>query len=188
MENVLTSGILTSLPGRYAKALFDLAQEKKQTADVGSSLSSLTKLIQSTPLLKIALCNPTISCEEQTAALIEICQRLKTPEIFNSFVVQLVKAQRISYLLKIEGIYQNLVLQERGEENVEVISVYPLTTSQVNSLKDMLKKVFPRTLNLTLVNDSTVLGGIMVRIGSRVIDATLVTQLNQLATVMKGSA
>jgi F0F1-type ATP synthase delta subunit len=51
-----------------------------------------------------------------------------------------------------------------------------------------LKKVFPRTLNLTLVNDSSVLGGIMVRIGSRVIDATLVTQLNQLATVMKGSA
>jgi len=114
--------------------------------------------------------------------------RLKTPKVFNSFVVQLVKAQRISYLSKIDRIYQNLVVQEKGEQNVEVISAYPLTTSQVNLLQDMLKKVFPRTLNLTLVNDSTVLGGIMVRIGSRVIDATLVTQLNQLATVMKGSA
>lgn len=186
MDSALTSGILTSLPGRYAKALFDLAQEKNQVAGVGSSLTSLDKLIQSSADLKQALANPTINCEEQAAALGEICVHLKAPALVHSFVTQLVKAQRIPYLSKIDEIYQTLVFQEKGEQKVEVISAYPLTTSQVTLLKDKLKKVFPRTLNLTFINDTNVLGGVMVRVGCRVIDATLVTQLNQLATVMKG--
>jgi F-type H+-transporting ATPase subunit delta len=186
MENALTSGILTSLAGRYAKALFDLAKEKQQVEGVGSSLSSLEKLIQSSPILKQALANPTISHEEQAAALVEICVQMKAPSLFHSFVTQLVKARRIPYLSKIDEIYQDLVFQEKGEQKVEVISAYPLTTPQVTLLKDKLKKIFPRTLTLTFINDTNVLGGVMVRVGCRVIDATLVTQLNQLATVMKG--
>ena len=87
MENVFSPGILTSLPGRYAKALFDLAKEKKQMAGVASSLTSLVNLIQSSPVLKQAINNPTISCKDQTAALVEMCIHLKTPKIFQSFIV-----------------------------------------------------------------------------------------------------
>ena len=188
METALTSGILTSLPGRYAKALFDLAKEKKQVGGIGSSLISLEKLIQTSNDLQKTLANPIITHEEKMAVLAEICRQMKAPVLFLSFVEQLVKAQRIPYLSKIDEIYQDLVIQEKGEEKVEVISAYPLTTVQVTLLKDKLKKVFPRTLNLTFINDTNVLGGVMVRVGCRVIDATLITQLNQLATVMKGKA
>ena len=187
MENVFSPGILTSLPGRYAKALFDLAKEKKQTGGVGSSLTSLVNLIQASSILKQVLNNPTISSKDQTAALVQMCIHLKTPKIFQSFIAQLMKAQRIAHLTQIDKIYQNLMLNEKGQENIEVISAHPLTTAQVHLLQDKLKQVFPRSLKLTLVNDPSVLGGIMVRIGSRVIDATLVTQLNKLASVMKGN-
>jgi F-type H+-transporting ATPase subunit delta len=187
METALTSGLLTSLPGRYAKALFDLAEADGQMEAVGASLQALENLIRSSKILKQALANPTLQRQEQAAALVEICVSMKAPEIVQSFAGQLVKSQRIPYLSKIEKIYQTLVSQAKGEQRVEVISAYRLTTSQAELLKDKLKKVFPGTLDLTFANDSSVLGGIMVRIGSRVIDATLVTQLSQLATVMKGN-
>lgn len=188
METALTSGILTSLPGRYASALFDLARETGQVESVGSSLHALAKLIPSSGVLKQALANPAIPGDQQAAVLREICVALKAPEVMQSFVGQLVKAHRLPYLSRIEKIYQGLVSQMKGEQQVNVISAHRLTPSQRELLQDKLKKVFPGTLNLTFANDSRVLGGIMIRVGSRVIDATLVTQLNQLATVMKGSA
>jgi F-type H+-transporting ATPase subunit delta len=187
METALTSGLLTSLPGRYAKALFDLAEADGQIEAVGASLQALETLIRSSKILKQALADPTLQRQEQAAALIEICASMKAPEIVQSFAGQLVKSQRIPYLSKIEKIYQTLVSQAKGEQRIEVISAYRLRASQVELLKDKLKKVFPGTLTLTFANDSSILGGIMVRIGSRVIDATLVTQLSQLATVMKGN-
>jgi F-type H+-transporting ATPase subunit delta len=188
METTLTSGILSSLPGRYAKALFDLARDHDKVETVGSGLSSVRKLILTSPVLKQALSNPTLNRQQQAAAIKDISLSLKGPEILGSFMEKLVEAGRMPHLDQIEKIYKSLVSEEKGEERIEVISSHPLTTSQATLLKDKLKKVFPRTLTLTFVNDSSVLGGIMVRVGSRVIDATLVTQLSQLATVMKGNA
>jgi F-type H+-transporting ATPase subunit delta len=188
MNIAITSGILTSLAGRYAKALFELAKENDEVEKVGSSLSALAKLIQSSDSLKKALVNPTIQCEDQEAVLREICTRMKAPKMVPSFMGLLVKAQRIPYINRIEEIYHSLSSQAKEEQRIEVISAYPLTPIQSNLLKEKLKKIFPGTLNLTFVKDSKVLGGIMVRVGSRVIDATLVTQLNKLATAMKGSA
>ncbi|MBM3468111.1 MAG: ATP synthase F1 subunit delta [Alphaproteobacteria bacterium] len=188
METALTSGILTSLAGRYAKALFDLAREKKEVESIGSYLKVLQKLLHDSKDLKQALMNPTLKRQEQANALQEICVKIAAPETLQTFTCQLIKAQRISYLPKIIEIYDNLVLQMNGELRVEVISAHPLTPSQGQVLKMVLKKSFPGTLNLIFMKDPRVLGGIMVRMGSRVIDATLVTQLDKLATAMKGSA
>lgn len=188
MESSLTSGILTSLPGRYAKAIFDLAKEKKQVAGIGSSLNLLNNVIYESKELSQILANPTIDINEQINLLIEVCKKIKAPALLQSFIKHLAKARRIPYLSKIDDIYQDLVIMERGEEKVEIISAHPLTKPQLTLLKDKLKKVFPRTLNLTYINDANVLGGVMVRVGCRVIDATLITQLNQLGTVMKGKA
>jgi F-type H+-transporting ATPase subunit delta len=188
MKNAVTSGILTSLPGRYAKALFDLAKENKQVDDVGSALADLSMLIHSSPDLKLILENPTIKSEDQEAALKEICVQMKTPEMVQSFAGLLVNASRISYLDKIRQIYENLTSHAKSEQKIEVISAYPLTKVQSKLLKENLNKVASGDLILTFITDPKVLGGIMVRIGSRVIDATLATQLNQLATVMKGNA
>ena len=187
METALTSRILTSLSGRYAKALFEVAHKKRQREAVGLCLSTLKTMIQSSPVLKTTLSNPTISREERIGVLKDICVHMKAPDIFGSFLENLMKAGRIPYLAEIEKIYQSLIFEEKGEQLVEVISSYPLTSSQSSLLKEKLKKVFMRKLTLTFVNDSNVLGGIMVRVGSRVIDATLVTQLSQLAIKMKGS-
>jgi F-type H+-transporting ATPase subunit delta len=112
---------------------------------------------------------------------------MKAPEIFQSFINWLVKVRRTRYVPQIEEIYQSLVSQAKKEQVIEVISAYPLTSAQSTLLKDQLKKAFPGIISLIFVNDPKVLGGIMIRVGSRVIDATLVSQLNKLATVMKGS-
>lgn len=188
METVLTPGILTSLPGRYAKALFDLAQEERQVHSVGSSLSHFKKLLHTSKILNQVLATPIISGVEREAAINAICVRMKAPGIFQSFVRQLVRAQRIPYLSDIEKIYQSLVSQDKKEQVIEVVSAYPLTLAQTSLLKGRLKKAYPGIISLVFVNDPKVLGGIKVRVGSRVIDATLILQLNKLATVMKGSA
>ena len=187
MNTALTSGTVTSLPGRYAKALFDLACEQGQPDHVGGSLRSLGKLLQSSTVLSQALTNPTFKRAEQAAALREICVSMKMPEIVQSFAGQLITSQRISYLPQIEKIYQGLVSEAKGEHRLEVISAWPLTPSQREGLEGNLKKAFPGRLNLIFLNDPKVLGGVMVRAGSRVIDATLVRHINQLATMMKGN-
>ncbi len=187
METAVTPGILTSLPGRYAKALFDLAQDKTQVESVGSSLHDLEKVLQSSKQLRQILANPTLQEEEQVAVLTDICTQLEVPEILTSFAIRLFKAGRVSYLSQIGKIYQSLASQAKGERRIEVVSAYPLTASQGRLLKENLKRVYPETLNLIFVQDARVLGGVLIRAGSQVIDATLVTQLNKLATVMKGS-
>jgi len=188
MEIALISGVLTSLPGRYAKALFELACDQGQVGPVGASLESLVKLIQSSKVLSQALVNPTFKRTEQAAVLQEICVSIKAPEMLISFARQLITSQRISYLPQIEKIYHSLASREKGEQEVEVISAYPLTPSQSQFLEGKLRKVVPGTLRMAFTHNPKVLGGIMVRIGSRVIDATLAMQINQLATVMKGNA
>jgi F-type H+-transporting ATPase subunit delta len=187
MKTALTSGILTSLPGRYAKALFELAQEERQVQRVGSSLKAFKKLLLTSKDLSQVIANPTISRKDRGAALNALCVQMKAPEIFQSFINWLVKVRRTRYVPQIEEIYQSLVSQAKKEQVIEVISAYPLTSAQSTLLKDQLKKAFPGIISLIFVNDPKVLGGIMIRVGSRVIDATLVSQLNKLATVMKGS-
>ena len=187
MKTTLTSGILTSLPGRYAKALFDLAQEERQVQRIKSCLKVFTKLVHSSKDFSEVLANPRISGKEREAVLSAFCVQMKAPDIFQSFIGQLVKAHRVPYLPQIEEIYQSLVSQEKKEQVVEVISAHPLTSAQSILLKERLKKAFPGIISLIFVSDPKVLGGIMIRVGSRVIDATLVSQLNKLATVMKGS-
>ena len=188
MKTTLTSGILTSLPGRYAKALFDLAQEEHQVQRVKSCLKVFTKLAHTSKDFGEVLANPKISRNEREAVLNALCIPIQAPDIFQSFMRQLVKAHRIPYLAQIEEIYQSLVSQEKKEQVVEVISAHPLTSAQSALLKETLKKAFPGIISLIFVNDPKVLGGIMIRVGSRVVDATLASQLNKLATVMKGTA
>lgn len=175
------------MPGRYAKALFDLAKENDQIEEVRDALNALSKSVQSSEPLKEVLVNPTIRREHQDAVLKSICAHLKAPKIVHSFIGLLIKAQRIPHLERIEKIFQSLVSQAIGEQRIEVITAYPLTATQSNVLKAKLEKIFPGTLSLIFLKNPKVLGGIMIRVGSRVIDATLATQLNQLATAMKGS-
>ena len=188
MKIDLSSGTLTSLPGRYAKALFDLSAEKKEIDEVGVALTNLSMLIQSSQTLKLVLKNPTLKRQEQEAALKEICKQMGAPQIVGSFASLLIKSSRMPYLSRIIRIYENLVSHAKGEQTVEIISAYPLTKAQSQVLRQKLAKVSSENLLLTFSTDPKVLGGIMVRIGSRVIDATLSTQLDQLATAMKGNA
>ncbi len=109
------------------------------------------------------------------------------PEVLQSFIIQFTRARRLSILPQVEGIYRNLALTAKGEQPVEIISAHTLTSSQQRTLKSTLSQTLSGKLAITLIKDPRVLGGIMVRIGSRVIDATLATQLNQLATVLKGA-
>ena len=186
MKAIVTSGVLTSLAGRYAKALFDLSREQGQEEAVGKGLKALEKQIR-LPQLARALANPTIQRGHQAAVLQEVCAQMGLPERLQSFGVQLVKARRLNILPDVEKIYHNLILQAKGEQPVEVISAQALTPSQQRTLKSALSLSLAGTLAITFATDPRVLGGVMVRIGSQVIDATLATQLNQLATVMKGA-
>jgi F-type H+-transporting ATPase subunit delta len=176
MEAIVTPGTLTSLTGRYAKALFDLSMDQGQGDTVGKGLKALEKQIQSTELAQV-LADPTIQRHQQAAIL----------QVLQSFVVQLAKARRLALLPKVGEIYHSLTLQAKGEQRVEIISAHTLTPSQQRFLKGKLTASLPGKLAISFVKNPRVLGGIMVRIGSRIIDASLATHLHQLATAMKGA-
>jgi len=196
--STITSGILTSLAGRYARTLFDLSQNLTQIGSVAKGLKALHQQIMSSDNLRQVLLDPTIQRNQQVAVLRDVCVRIKVPDILQSFMVQLLQARRLTLLAEIQIIYGGLYLQAKREKAIEVTSAYALTISQQNRLKNQISQFFSKTtrylpstgsrpsIHMRFINDPKVLGGVKVRIGSQIIDATVTTQLNQLATLMKG--
>lgn len=183
-----TSGLLASLPGRYAKALFDLSEAEQNTESVAESLTQFQKTVNGSLELQFALKDPTISREDISNVLVDICTALKTPRLLASFLHRLALSQRLELLNKIIEIFFHQVHTQKGEKEIDVYSARALTKDQTQQLHQMLTRAFQGKLTINFTLDPHLLGGILIRTGSKVIDASLETLLNRLATLMKGTA
>jgi F-type H+-transporting ATPase subunit delta len=183
-----TDQTVSGVPGRYASALFELASEEKSTDTVGQQLARFGAAIDGSADLKRLVRSPVFSSDDQVAALSGVAQELGLSGVALNFLKLVARNRRLSALPDIIKSYAILLAASKGEISGEVTSAQPLGDAQLNDLKAALKSSLGRDVALSTKVDSSILGGLIVKVGSRMMDNSLKTKLQNLKVAMKGTA
>ena len=181
-----SGGIQASLAGRYATALFDLAREAKSIDAVESSLAKVRAALDESDDFRTLVNSPILSRGDAAKAIAATADAMKLDTTTRNFLGVLAQNRRLSQLPQIIRAYRSLAANHRGETTAEVASAHPLTDDQVAALKQQLRARVGRDVNVDLSVDPSLLGGLVVRLGSQMIDSSIRTRLNTLAHAMKG--
>ncbi|MFZ1110310.1 MAG: F0F1 ATP synthase subunit delta [Rhodomicrobium sp.] len=185
-ENVLArGGPESTVAERYAGALFELARENKSVESIERSLDNFLGLLRDSADLRRFVLSPMFSNVEQEQGLSAILKSSGITGLARDFLLVLAKNRRLFAAENVIKAYKSLCAKERGEVEAEVISAVPLTKAQAQDLSDTLRQKLGKTPKLTATVDPKLLGGLIVRVGSQMIDTSLRTKLKNLEKVMK---
>lgn len=184
MEN--SGGIQASLSGRYATALFGLARDEKAIDAVSASLATLKSALADSDDLRRLTTSPLVSRDQATKAIAATAASLGLDVLTTKFLGVLAQNRRLGQLGAVIRAFGQLAASHRGEITADVTSAHPLTATQVKALKARLKTQLARDVAVDLTVDPAILGGLIVKIGSRQIDGSIRSKLNTLAIAMKG--
>ena len=187
MEN--SGGITASLQGRYASALFDLASEQGFVTAVESDLEKLGEALDpktGNSDLAALIRNPKVSRDDTAKAMDAVGGVLGLSALTRNFIGVLAANRRLSALPDIVRSFAAIAAAQRGEVSAEVTSAHPLNDDQIAQLAAKLKAREGKEVKVKASVDPEILGGLVVRIGSRQIDSSIRTRLNTLANAMKG--
>lgn len=180
-EDTIVSGVA----GRYATALFELAIEAGAIDQVAGELDQVDKLIAESADLTRLVRSPVFSADEQVRAMGAILTKAGIGGIAENFVKLVARNRRLFALPGMIKGFRQLVAKHRGEVSAEVTSAHDLSAAEVKSLSAALKSSLGKDVQLARTVDPALLGGLVVRVGSRMIDTSLRTKLNSLKIAMK---
>jgi F-type H+-transporting ATPase subunit delta len=181
-----SGGIQASLAGRYATALFGLARDEQQIDAVTRSLDALEAVMTESADFRTLVTSPLIGRGEAGKTIRALTPTLGVDPITAKFLGVLADNGRLSELKSVIKTVRKLAADNRGETSAEVTSAYPLNDGQITRLKTNLKARLGRDVAIDAKVDPNLLGGLVVRLGSQMIDASIKTKLNTLAQAMKG--
>lgn len=174
-----------TVPGRYASALFELAQSENRVSDVEQQLTSLGAMLDESEDLRRLVRSPVFSSEEQITALNSVMDRAGISGLAANFVKLLARNRRLFVLRDAVSVFQKLAARARGEVEADVTSAAPLTDEQQSELAERLRIAVGKNITLKTTVDPSLLGGLIIKIGSRMIDSSLRTKLATLKMRMK---
>jgi len=176
---------VSGLGGRYATALFDLAAGQKAVDAVLADLDTVAAMIDDSDDLSRLVRSPVVARVDQASAMAALVAKAGITGLVANFVGTVTENGRLSNLRTMIGQFKLLVSQVKGEIAAEVTSAAKLNAEQISSIKKSLAKVVGAEVQLSTKVDPDVLGGLVVRVGSRMIDFSLRTQLNNLQLNLK---
>ena len=183
----VTDQTVSGVPGRYATALFELAQDTKSVDQVSADLTNFQKLLDESPDLKRLVRSPVFSAKDQIAALAAVCKEAGIGGVALNFLKLVAQNRRLFVVEGMVKAYRALVAAQKGEVQAEVVSAEPLSDKHVAELKAALKAKIGQDVQLQTRTDPAILGGLIVKVGSRMIDTSLKTKLQNLKIAMKGT-
>jgi F-type H+-transporting ATPase subunit delta len=181
-----SGGIQASLSGRYATALFDLARETKAIEAVSASLATLKAALAESDDFRALTTNPLLGRSDAAKAVAAVAQSMQLDSLTGNFLGVLARNRRLSQLGKVIADFNALTARHRGEATAEVTSAHALDDAQLGALRQQLRIRIGRDVAVDLTVDPAILGGLIVKIGSQMIDSSIRTRLNSLAVAMKG--
>jgi F-type H+-transporting ATPase subunit delta len=174
------------LAERYAHALFELAQDGGAVDVVSADLAALRHAIEASPDLRRLVQSPVFSAEDQARALKAILEKMGANALTAKFLLLLSHKRRLRVLGQITAAYEHRIAAARGETEAEVTAARTLSEAEIAELKSVLKSRLGKEPRLHSKVDPTLLGGLVVKVGSRMIDSSLRTKLDGLRAAMKG--
>jgi F-type H+-transporting ATPase subunit delta len=185
-ENVLArGGPQSTVAERYAGAFFELAREKNSVESIERSLDTFLSLLRDSADLRRFVLSPMFSSAEQQQGLSAVLKSAGIDGLPRDFLLVLARNRRLFAVENVIKAYKALSAKERGEVEAEVVSAVPLTKAQAQDLTDTLRQKLGKTPKLVQAVDPKLLGGLIVRVGSQMIDTSLRTKLKNLEKVMK---
>ncbi len=180
----------TTSPGsgvaeRYATALFDLAVEQRALKDVEADLDRIAALIEESADLKRLIVSPVFSAEDQARAVGAVLARAEIGGLAANIARVMAANRRLFVLPAVITAFKRMAARQRGEVAAEVVSAEPLAQHHVAELKAALKASLGKDVTLSARVDPSLIGGLIVKVGSRMIDDTLKTKLSLLKHAMK---
>ena len=175
----------TGVAGRYATALFDLATEASALDAVEADLKALGASIEASSELKDFIRSPVYDRADQMKAIGALADKAGLSELTSNFLQLVAKNRRLFALPDMIRAFGALAAKARGEVSAEAVSAAPLNDDQSKALRLEIEAMVGKAVNLETRVDPELLGGLVVKIGSQMIDASLKTKLNRLKTVMK---
>jgi F-type H+-transporting ATPase subunit delta len=177
---------LSGLAGRYALALLDLADSKKELDTVAGDLRGLQQILADSEDLRRLVDSPLYSREQQSKAIEAILKKAKVNDMTRRFVLVVTENRRLFVLSQMIDVYLAELARRRGEVTAKVTSAQDLSESQQQALTEALKKSMGSKVQIDLTVDPALIGGMIVKVGSRMIDSSLRNKLQRLQLAMKG--
>jgi F-type H+-transporting ATPase subunit delta len=175
----------SGVAGRYANALFELAREEDALDQVEDDLNRFAQALDAVPDLDRLVKSPVFSAEEQSQAIAAILEQMKIDGLTANFLKLITKNRRLFASPDMIKAFRLALARHRGQTSAEVISAVALEEGQVRALQSGLKAALHKDVQLDQKVDATLLGGLVVKVGSRMVDSSLRTKLTRLKHAMK---
>ncbi|WP_341367460.1 F0F1 ATP synthase subunit delta [Yoonia sp. BS5-3] len=180
-----TAGISTGIAARYATAVFDLAKEGKAIKSLETDVAALDAAMTDSADLRTLLTSPLYSRDEQSAAITAIAKKMKLSDTTSNVLALLAAKRRLFVLPQLLNVLEGMLADERGEVTAEVTTAKKLTKAQAEKLAKTLKAQVGKSVTIKETVDASIIGGLIVKVGSKMIDTSIASKLNALQNTMK---
>lgn len=177
--------IVSGMAGRYASALFELALEANAVDAVKADLERFDALVAESPDLARLVRSPVFTAEEQAKALTAVLDKAGIGGLAEQFLLAVTSNRRLFAARDMVRGFRKLVAQHKGEVTAEVIVAEPLKDEHLAALKRALEAASGKDVDLDIKIDPAIIGGLVVKLGSRMVDTSLRTKLNAIKHAMK---
>ena len=172
---------------RYSLALYELAEENKHVQEIEEQSFALIKLIKESRDFESIIKNPTNKKEDQINVIKKISQIYNFDTLLKNFLCFLIEKRRLFFLRNILKNFVDICSQKRGEVKARLVAAKQLSNDEVNKIKDELSKVFTNKLKLDYKCDPSLIGGLIIQVGSAMIDTSIKNKLKQIENKMIGA-
>ncbi len=180
-----TIGISTGIAARYASAVFDLAKEGKAIAGLEKDVDALDAAMADSTELQTLLTSPLYSREEQGVAIGAVAKKMKLSKTTSNVLALMASKRRLFVLPQLVSTLRAQIAEHKGEVTAEVTSAKALTKAQSDKLAKTLKAQVGADVKIKAIVDETIIGGLIVKVGSKMIDTSIKSKLNALQNTMK---
>ena len=176
---------ISGIAERYAGSLFELARDTKSIDAVEKDLGRFEALLSGSEDLQRLIASPVFSADDQLKAISAVADKAKIGGLTGNLLKVVARNRRLFAVPAMIATFRRLAAENRGETSAEVTSAHALTAAQQTELKAALKGVAGKDVAIQLTVDPSILGGLVVKMGSRQIDTSLKTKLDSLKLVLK---
>jgi F-type H+-transporting ATPase subunit delta len=177
--------IVSGMAGRYATALFELSLEEHATDAVRADLDRVDALISGSPDLQRLVRSPVFTAEDQTKALSAVLEKAGIDGLSARFLKVVSSNRRLFAVREIIRGFRTLVAQHKGETSATVTVAEAPSEAHLTAIKEALKAVTKKDVQVEVKVDPSIIGGLIVKLGSRMVDTSLRTKLNAIKHAMK---
>ena len=172
---------------RYSLALYELAEENKHVKEIEDQSSALIKLVDESKDFELIVRNPTNKKENQINVINKISEHYNFNILLKNFLCFLVEKRRLFFLQNILRNFVDICSHKRGEVKAKLVAAKQLNNDEVNKIKDELSKDFTNKVKLDYKYDPSLIGGLIIQVGSVMIDTSIKSKLKQLENKMIGT-